>query len=99
MNGFGIKKELFEKMSTPQAMIKKGDYMGLGWEILNGFGNKEYAIMHTGSDKGVRTLAIILPLTGEGLILLTNGDNGYKLYFQLIPELLSLGKEIIKRAD
>lgn len=68
--------------------------IGLGWEILPKLKNDEYALLHTGGDIGVKTLIMLLPETGEGLILFTNGDNGNKLFFNLIEEHLSLGAAI-----
>ena len=98
INGFGLPEIIFNDMVKPQAIIKKNDYMGLGWEILDSIGDNEYALVHTGSDKGVKTLAILLPKSKEGLLIMTNGDNGTSLYNKLIIETLSLGKEIMERA-
>jgi len=99
LKGFGISPALFKNMVTPHAQIKKGDYMGLGWEVMPALRNEEYAMLHTGSDQGVQALVILLPLTKEGMIIMTNSDNGYKLYYSLIPQMLSLGKEIMARAN
>ena len=88
-----------------QDMVTQGNgpenktVIGLGWELLPELKNDEYAILHTGSDIGVQTIIILLPETGEGLILFTNSDNGNKLYFDLIRENLSLGEEIINSAQ
>jgi CubicO group peptidase (beta-lactamase class C family) len=99
MKGFGLSKDLWNEMVKPQSTIKKNDFMGLGWEILKGLPNDEYAVVHSGADQGVRTLALILPVTKEGLIIMTNSDNGSSLYFPLISQLLSRGKELIKIAQ
>ena len=48
-------------MKKNQVQLKDNDYFGLGWEKLTGFSNDEYALMHTGKDPGVNTLAIIFP--------------------------------------
>ena len=71
--------------------------MGLGWELLTGFPNDQFAVVHSGSDMGVKTLAILLPKTREGLVIMTNSDNGSQLYNKLITELLSIGKEMMRR--
>lgn len=68
--------------------------MGLGWELLPNIKGEEYAILHTGGDKGVFTLIMLLPETGEGIVMFTNGDNGNKLSFTVIEEYLSLGRKI-----
>jgi CubicO group peptidase (beta-lactamase class C family) len=99
LNGFGISEDLWNEMVKPQSTIKKNDFMGLGWEILKGLPNDEYVLVHSGSDQGVRTLAIMLPVTKEGLIIMTNGDNGMKLYFPLIAQSLTRGKELVIMAS
>lgn len=99
LNGAGLSASLLKEMSKPQSSIRaEHDHMGLGWEVLDGFGNNEYAILHSGSDKGVQTLIIMLPVTKEGLVIFTNGDNGSKLYEKLITEFLTAGAAIMKLA-
>jgi len=38
---------------------------------------------------------VLLPVSKLGLIVFTNGDNGYKLYEKLVIELLDVGKELM----
>lgn len=92
-------KELYNEMVARGNEKEIKTVMGLGWELLPDIKGEEYALLHTGGDKGVNTLIMLLPETGEGVVLFTNGDNGNKLYFQLIERNLSLGKEINKRAQ
>jgi hypothetical protein len=73
--------------------------MGLGWEILPNLKHDEYAILHTGGDRGVNTLIILMPKTGEGLIVFTNSDNGNNVYFPIIEHVLSAGKQIVGKAE
>lgn len=84
---------LYEEMVNPEGSPGP---MGLGWEIIPSLGDGQYAVLHTGGDKGVHTLIMLLPGTGEGLIVFTNSDNGNKLYFDLVGSCLSLGDEINK---
>ena len=42
---------------------------------------------------------MLLPVSGQGLVVMTNGDNGDRLYERLVVELLDLGKEIMARAN
>jgi len=77
---------------------KPNQGMGLGWEVLDGFPNGEYAILHGGSDNGVKTLIVLFPKSKQGLVLLTNGDNGFQLYERFLTEHLELGKELMARA-
>lgn len=97
LNGGGISKKLFHEMITNQLPEDSGIAMGLGWEKLPSLKGKEYALLHTGGDQGVFTLIVLLPETGEGVVLFTNGDNGNKLSFKVIEEYLTLGKQITGR--
>lgn len=53
--------------------------MGLGWEVITGLPDKEYALTHSGHDYGVSTFIILFPLSGRGIIMLTNGENGFNV--------------------
>lgn len=95
MNGEGLSPKVFEEMNAHQVQTKKDKYFGLGFEIYD-FGNGEYALSHGGADKGVQTLAFILPKTKEGLLIFTNVDDGYKVYEKVITHYLGEnGKKII----
>jgi len=97
LNGFGLKQDVLSEMMKPQSTIRERDFMGLGWELITELGEqKESVILHSGSDRGVNTLAILAPATKSGLIIFTNSDVGYTTYDKLIPELLPVGKELIK---
>jgi CubicO group peptidase (beta-lactamase class C family) len=92
----GLDSSVFNQMVRPHVPTKDGRFMTLGWEVFLNLGpQKEYALVHSGSDAGVQTLVIVLPLSGQGLVVFTNGDNGYKLYDKLVAELLDRGKEIM----
>lgn len=98
LTGAGISEKLFTEMVSPQNGKEQNIKMGLGWEILPNLRNDEYALLHTGGDRGVNTLIMLLPKTGEGIVIFTNGDNGKNLFFKLIEENLSLGKQITSSA-
>lgn len=100
LGGAGLDSSVFGQMVRPHVPTKGGRFMGLGWELFLEVGpKKEYVLTHSGSDYGVKTLVILLPASRQGLIIFTNGDNGYKLYEKIIVELLDAGKEIMSRAD
>ncbi|SDL31352.1 CubicO group peptidase, beta-lactamase class C family [Salinimicrobium catena] len=99
LNGAGLSKELFQEMTSDQLSENSGIKMGLGWELLPNLKGNEYAILHTGGDKGVFTLIMLLPETGEGVVMFTNGDNGNKLSFKIIEAYLSLGKQITGKSN
>jgi CubicO group peptidase (beta-lactamase class C family) len=96
MNKSWLTKNVFNEMVRPQVERPKYSY-GLGWAILKGLSNGEYAILHTGSDEGIQTIVILLPMSGRGMVVFTNGVKGYEVYMKVITESLDLGEEIIKK--
>lgn len=96
MNNDLLSKTVFNEMETRQVNTKKNKYFGLGFEIYD-LGNGEIALSHGGSDKGVNTLAVMLPKTKQGLVIFTNVDDGYKIYEPLITHYLGeAGRKIVK---
>ncbi|TBW29994.1 serine hydrolase [Gramella sp. KN1008] len=92
-------KVLYKEMVTRGNGVENQTVIGLGWELLPDLKNEEYAVLHTGGDRGVNTLIMLLPETGEGVIIFTNGDNGNQLFFELINDHLSLGEQITGAAQ
>ncbi len=70
---------------------------GLGWEVFNNLKGKEFALLHSGSDPGVRTVIVLLPESKRGLVIFTNSDNGMALLKDLIKETLDIGEELLER--
>ena len=97
LNGADLSKTVFDQMFKNQVQLKDNDYFGLGWEKLTGFSNDEYALMHTGKDPGVNTMAIIFPKSKNGYVIFLNGDNAGKIFEKLLTEHLYLGKELWNR--
>jgi CubicO group peptidase (beta-lactamase class C family) len=98
LQGSGLDSTLFNQMIRPLVPTKDGRFFGLGWEMFLNVGEKkEYALTHSGGDAGVQTLVVLLPVSKQGLIIFTNGDNGYKLYEKVVTELLDSGKELMSR--
>lgn len=98
INGGGLSESLWQQMTTTQSTIAPNVFMSLGWELHKDFPNGEYALIHSGSDEGVKTLVILFPKSKQGVVVLTNGDNGYKLYERAVVESLDYGAELMKRA-
>ncbi len=94
INGAGLSTKLFREMTRKQAEVGEKSYFGLGWEILTGFTQGEYALLHTGKDPGVSTLAIMFPESGNGYLIFMNGDNKDKIYETLLTQKLYLGNEL-----
>jgi CubicO group peptidase (beta-lactamase class C family) len=96
MNGAGLADTLYADMIEQPG---QGDGKGLGWGVVRGLPGGTYALQHGGSDIGVRTMAIFLPQTKEGIVVMTNGDNGGFVYDRIIKAALPLGKEISDRMN
>jgi CubicO group peptidase (beta-lactamase class C family) len=94
MNGLGLSDTLYEDMVKEQVKVKENYYRGLGWGLVKGLPNGEYALEHGGSDIGVRTMAIFLPRSKKGIVVMTNGDNGMFVTDQVIKHMLADGIQI-----
>lgn len=94
INGGGLSEQLFQEMISPQVKLKEQDFFGLGWEILTDFSGDEFALIHTGKDPGVSTLAIWFPKSKNGYLVFLNGDNVNNIYEELTTNRLYLGKEL-----
>ncbi len=58
---------------------------GLGWEILQF--NSAAIMMHTGKDDGLFTFAYLDKASRSGAVIMTNGDNGYKIVIPVLERL------------
>lgn len=96
INGGGLSSTLYDKMVYPQSDIKEYRSQGLGWSVIKGLPNDEYAISHGGSDYGVKTLSYFLPKSKRGLVLFTNGDNGFAVINYLTENTFDIGNSLHK---
>ncbi|WP_217447577.1 serine hydrolase domain-containing protein [Maribellus comscasis] len=94
INGADLSEDLYQEMLKHQVQLRENDFFGLGWEILTGFSGDEYALLHTGKDPGVSTLAIMFPKSENGYLIFLNGDNADKIYEELLTNRLYLGNEL-----
>ena len=95
------KKGLSDKVWQDMIRIQSKDpdaKFGLGWEVFNNLKGKEFALVHGGSDPGVRTIIILLPESKRGLVIFTNSDNGMPLIKDIIKAALDIGEELLERA-
>lgn len=91
----GISDVVFNDMVRPQVASTRGKHFGLGMEIYD-LGNGEYALSHGGADEGCQTIFFLLPGTGQGIVIFTNADHGYKVYEKILTHYLgSNGQKII----
>ena len=94
LNGAELSEPVLEEMTKSQVQLRDNDYFGLGWEKLTGFSHGEYALLHTGKDPGVNTLAIMFPKSKNGYLIFLNGDNATKIYEALLTKYMYLGIEL-----
>jgi CubicO group peptidase (beta-lactamase class C family) len=95
IRGGGLSAALFSDMINPQVKVKEHYARGLGWGVVTDLPNGEYALEHGGSDIGVRTMAVLLPKSGRGVVVMTNGDNGMNVYNKIIEESIDIGETIL----
>lgn len=98
INGAGLSEELYADMVSTHEVNGKNTNMGLGWEVHSGLGEQnEFALIHSGADRGVHCVTILFPNSKQGLIIMTNGDNGHRLYQKCVTTKLRLGVELWER--
>ena len=96
MNNDLLSPQVFEAMKTKQVETKKDKYFGLGFEIYD-LGNNEIALSHGGADKGVNTIAFIVPKSKQGLVIFTNVDHGHNIYEPIMNHYFGkIGKKIVE---
>ena len=95
INGAGLSPKVYGDMITPQGKIKEHHATGLGWEVISDLPGGEYALEHTGTESGIRTVCVLLPKSKRGVVVLTNGDNGLLVYNNVIEESLDTGKILL----
>lgn len=96
MNGLGLSDTLFADMTRPQVKVKENYYRALGWGLVKNLPNGEYALEHGGSDIGVRTMAVFLPKSKSGIVVMTNADNGMFVTDYVIKRALPYGTQVLE---
>lgn len=89
-------QSLYKNIVSKQIKIGESHHFGLGWEIFTGFSNDEYALLHTGRDPGVNTLAIFFPNSKKGYVIFMNGDNALPVMEHVLKDSY-LGDELWQR--
>jgi CubicO group peptidase (beta-lactamase class C family) len=101
INGAGISGVIYQDMIRPHVAVLEADGLslsrGLGWVLVKDMSTGEYALAHGGSEEGIRTFVVLLPVTRRGLVVLTNGDTGIEVYKRIIMASLEVGKELVER--
>lgn len=96
LNQQHIMPNIYKRMISKNVELGEEHYFGIGWEIFDRFSNGDKAIMHTGKDPGVNTLAVFFPSSKNGYVILMNGDNAVPVLNQVLPNLY-LGDELWNR--
>lgn len=85
--GAGLPAKLFADMQRPQALHPDpAERFGLGWRLIPVDGQP--VLSHDGRENGVRTQVFVFPASGDGLVILSNGDNGELLTRPLVEATL-----------
>ena len=94
MNGAGLSQNLYDDMLKPRVVVNEHLSWGLGWQILTGLPNGEYALEHGGTNTGMWSMSLILPKSQRGIVVMTNGDGGIFIYKNIIEEVFDEGETI-----
>lgn len=85
--GAGLPAGLFADMQRSQALHPDpAERFGLGWRLIPVDG--QTVLSHDGRENGVRTQVFVFPASGDGLVILSNGDNGELLTRPLVEAVL-----------
>ena len=99
LEGAGLSNPVYTEMTTPQSSLFRDMVMyGYGWMSLK-LESGEKMIYHDGRDPGVRTIIQLFPNSKQGVVILTNGDDGDKLYYELLKELSPNTKSFVNTLD
>jgi CubicO group peptidase (beta-lactamase class C family) len=97
MNRVGLTSAIYNEMTSMQVKLKNNRDWGLGWSLIKGLSNGEYAMVHTGGNPGLNTIVILLPESKTGIVVFTNGAKGDQLYERVVEEAFDLGKEVLTK--
>ncbi|MCF7221723.1 serine hydrolase domain-containing protein [Marilutibacter chinensis] len=98
VRGAGLPAELFADMQRPQALHPDpAEQFGLGWRVTSM--GAETVLSHDGRERGVRTQVFVFPATGDGLVILSNGDNGELLTRPLVEAALPQAPALLEAID
>lgn len=96
--GADLPSAIWRDMQRPQARhADPAEQFGLGWHLIDVKG--ETVLWHDGRESGVRSLVVLAPGTGDGVVLLTNSDNGELMTRALVAAVLPRGEAINQALD
>lgn len=97
MKGADLSPALQADMFKEQVKIDQDNYFTLGWQKFTSFSDDEFALVHSGSDPGIKSLAVLFPKSGNGYVIFMNGDEALPVYKELLETGLYKGKELWHR--
>lgn len=100
LDGAGLSSALLQDMMRDHVRVGARKHFGLGWCVDEGIdGADKIALVHSGSDNGVRTIAFLVPSEKKALIIFTNSDNGTEVYQTLLLHYLKKNGEGILQIE
>jgi CubicO group peptidase (beta-lactamase class C family) len=86
-DAFRLTKESLKEMIRPQVKVDDSKSWALGWEIQHTKGGD--FIQHGGNNKGFHAYASASVEGKYGFVIMTNGDNGWKICGQILHRFLT----------
>ncbi len=59
-------------------------------EVMKGPASDLTILMHTGSDEGIKTMILLLPVSKRGIVIFTNGERGMEVIVHILRSALQL---------
>jgi len=96
LEGAGISNNLYAEMTIQKSslfrdLVKYGN----GWMSVK-LPLNEKMLYHDGRDPGVRTVFQLFPESKQGVVIFANGDDGDKLYYELLMEISPKTKAFVE---
>jgi CubicO group peptidase (beta-lactamase class C family) len=92
-DGYRLTQASIDEMLTPQVKVEDGTgysiSWALGWKVAKS-ADLGVLISHGGDQAGFHSLAEMSPSRKSGYVILTNGENGWKLIQELSPAFARL---------
>ncbi len=96
--GAGLPADAYRSMSTVQAAHSNPlETFSVGWRVVTVKGRA--MLMHDGREGGLRTLMVVDPTAGDGVVVLTNSSNGELVMRGIVSAVLEDGDAFNRQVD